>query len=683
MKPLDWKGLMIMTAALIAASAMGAHAQERRLPGAAVMFGVGYDYGFAVPANWLNRFTDLTSEVTTKSAGLTLILPKLFGNGFGLSTTWAYGISDLRLDARGYERVWNWASEEIDERLVRPAFDAHYREIQGQLGLYIQAGDVVRLEIGPHASIGFLPSYHISEELISPDTAIFSDGSRYWSRESSSDPNVMVAMGGLSLRASLELPLTPGLALVPSAQVRAALAYSNIEVNDVGFSRDAVGAIGSAGVGLGVIFGSTNGELIPPPPPPPTPVAPPPATPPAGAEILHDTIAPPTPPALHARVELFSQDPAGRRADTFMLSSRRTLHRMFLPLVPVLYFAPNSAALPEHYAGYTGATRASFTIQTLAGANVADVYRHGLNIIGMRMAAEPSAAITITGSAAPEESKRFAKARAEAVRDYLADTWGVDRSRMRIVPASGTAGEGDRVVSIASASREVTAPIVTEWIEESVETPPVMLLPTITAAAGLRSWHASVMHNGRQIGMLRSDGGEPEGTIDAGMVLRDFNRAGATPGLTAELVVEDSTGALALARDTLPVVLDTARATAGGMFADRTVSRHLLADTSTEETDRSITAIVAEVGRDARIEVAPRVWGNGTPDRDAAARRAETGRRLAYVEDRLRRECAREGKHLAALESRQDPQPLDETASAFPGPRRLAAPIEVTVIEGR
>jgi hypothetical protein len=240
-------------------------------------------------------------------------------------------------------------------------------------------------------------------------------------------------------------------------------------------------------------------------------------------------------------------------------------------------------------------------------------------------------------------------------------------------------GDGERMVSISSVSPEVNAPVVTEWIEETVDTPPVMLVPTIAAEAGVRSWHATVMYNGRSIGMLRSDGSEPEGTIDAGMVLRDFESGGAMSALSAELIVEDSTGALAIARDTLPVRLDSA-VLGPGALADRTITRHVITGITgvpAKETDRTIAAIVAGIHGQARIEVSRSAWGGGAiADTDAPAH-------LAYVGDRLRNTCAQEGKHITAFDLRNDVAPLNDASPAFPAPRELAAPILVTVIEGR
>ncbi|MBS1914185.1 MAG: hypothetical protein JST22_19510 [Bacteroidetes bacterium] len=671
-----WQRPMAVMLMMLAAS-MAVHAQERRLPGAVVLFGVAYDMGFVVPADAMRSNTSLTSDSKLKSAGISLILPKLFGNGFGLSTTWSYGISNIRIDAQGTESNYQgrYPTEPAE---VHQTLDFQARTIQGDIMAYIQAGDLVRLEIGPHASIGFLPHYTASETIVSPSTATFNDGSQYWQQTSSGDPNVFVATGGLGIRASLEIPLTPGLALVPSAQARASAVYSNAEVEHYNFKRNVIGGMGSLGIGLGVIFGSTNGELIPAPPPAATPpAATPPATTPKGpatSERTIDTLTAPVPPALHARVELFCQDRNGNRTDTFLLSPRRTLHRMHVPLVPVLYFEPNSSSLPERYAGYTTATRSAFTMKAIAGANVADLYRYGLNIIGMRMAADPSASIAITGSAAPAEPKRIARERAEAVRNYLASTWGIDRSRLHVMPPDGSRGEGDRIVAIASASQTITAPIVTEWIEESVDAPSVLLQPTIIAAAGVRSWKATVTHNGHQIGVLSAHGGEPEGSIDAGMVLRDFNEGNGTQALSAELLVEDSTGAMAMARDTLPVVLDTGNVTTGRR-AMQTVSQHVLPIASAEETNRSIRNIVAGINKSASIQVTPYVWGSQSVDSSAI------GRRLEFIGNRLRSECSEEGKRITSFDVRGESVAIDGASPEHPAPHELAAPIEVMVIE--
>src|SRR5689334_6131890 len=78
--------------AILSSLTTAANAQTHRLP--AAVFGVvaGYDYGFGVPTNSLTNYSEFKSTNTARWVGFSLTLPKLVFNGFGLSTTWSYGM---------------------------------------------------------------------------------------------------------------------------------------------------------------------------------------------------------------------------------------------------------------------------------------------------------------------------------------------------------------------------------------------------------------------------------------------------------------------------------------------------------------------------------------------------------------------------------------------------------------
>ncbi|MFN6136833.1 MAG: OmpA family protein, partial [Bacteroidota bacterium] len=94
------------------------------------------------------------------------------------------------------------------------------------------------------------------------------------------------------------------------------------------------------------------------------------------------------------------------------------------------------------------------------------VYSHLLNIIGQRLALDPSASITVAGygsNAGPEQGHReLSRARAEAVKAYLTSTWKVDPARIKTrggllpdQPANSSTPEG------RSYSRTVQIELVT------------------------------------------------------------------------------------------------------------------------------------------------------------------------------------------------------------------------------
>jgi len=134
-------------------------------------------------------------------------------------------------------------------------------------------------------------------------------------------------------------------------------------------------------------------------------------------------IAPP--PAL-ASVDIIAR---GVRPDGSIaaepVSPTSSMHaRSSMPLLPYVFFEAGKAEIPARYSrqGSTG-----FTVQTLAGKNAEDANHAVLDIVGQRLKENPQASLTITGtnsnSGAEKGNVTLSRNRAQAVRDYLVNTW--------------------------------------------------------------------------------------------------------------------------------------------------------------------------------------------------------------------------------------------------------------------
>lgn len=105
------------------------------------------------------------------------------------------------------------------------------------------------------------------------------------------------------------------------------------------------------------------------------------------------------------------------------------------PLLPYVFFAQNSSSIPEEIKLLTAAGAATFAEQSIEPVS-RSVYSQLLNILGTRMRAQPSATLTITGTAdehTPAETAALGRRRAEAIQEYFATVWGIDKSRLPIV----------------------------------------------------------------------------------------------------------------------------------------------------------------------------------------------------------------------------------------------------------
>ena len=632
-----------------------AHAQERRLPPAVLGVIGGYNYGYGVPvSSWANDLDNqpYDNHIQNLEGGLSFIFPKIFGNGAGISTTITYGTYSLNASRMG-ERTVEHSNRADETALTDHRYEFRSKSVQMDLMGYIHMGSVARFEFGPWGGVGFLPKYTETESILTPGV-VFDNGTseRY---DDGYDPAGAIFLTGFAVRASFEIPIMGGMALLPAINLRAA----GIVTPD----GEQGGVIGTAGAGMGILFGQTNGEIIEVPPPPPAP-------PTSAIDTVADTTA-----QLQATVDLYSQDGSGRRIDTLLVSPRRTLHRMEMPLTPVFYFEQNSAALPERYTGYSASNREEFSLDALVGLGAADIHRQGLNVIGSRLASTPEASIAIWGTTAPGEPKWFATARAEAVRGYLARTWGVPESRMTVKVADGRekgpATAGSRSVMIASAERNVLEPIVTEWIEQEVESAPIGLEPRIASANGVRGWRATVLQEGREIGVLRNTDSVGTGILDAGVVLRNISTDRSMPKLNAELVVEDSSGAVMVARDEMVVVVVNQGGSGAPDAIDRRVNDYLLSDRSEREIAPLVEQLVRSVGDSASIAIAPLVAG-------AEGDRSVVQGRLRRMAERIRTAFAGNGKHLTRLDIRE--QAATQYGRGDDG-ELISSLIQVTVVE--
>lgn len=136
--------LLLLTMANIGGSAS---AQEYKLPPAVLGLGAAYDYGTAFAldlrdADVLNNQFSNYAEV--RKVGLTLIFPKIFANGFGLSTTISYGLYHLNANGTETRRLTNGGNPVNSP--VSILYDLKSQAIEWDLLAYIQVGDIARLE---------------------------------------------------------------------------------------------------------------------------------------------------------------------------------------------------------------------------------------------------------------------------------------------------------------------------------------------------------------------------------------------------------------------------------------------------------------------------------------------------------------------------------------------------------
>lgn len=607
-------------------------AQVRRLPGAVLGLGVGYDHGILIPASGTQEYDPYSNYTQTPWAGFTMIFPKLFGEGLGLSTSLNYAQYNLHATST-QSRTLQTTGGTSTTATVEHRYDFFSQAAQWDLMFYAQMGKVARFEIGPWGGTGFFPEWNEAETVIQPSDARFSNGQTRQTIDSGRTTREGVGTFGIAIRASFEIPFLFGSALLPSLNARVGgVMPINQDITDAGIS-------GTIGAGFTLLFGNTQGEIVPL-----EPMAEPVREPVSVADP--DTMAVPPParpaPSLTATLDFYSQTAAGRRADTLWLQPERTLHQMEFALPDAVQFDPNSASLPNRYRRLERAAATTFTLDSLAGLDAAELAGQTLNIVGFRMATYPSARLTVTGGKQRSEPAWFARARAEAVREYLTTVWGIQPARITVAAAKG--GSREATVNLAATLPEILQPVNLEWLEQEVVAGSVGIEPQIAAEHGVKGWRVTVLRNGKEIATLR-DSDEGASTLDANLLVGDAITGGAMPRLQAELVVEDSAGATAIARDLLVV----ASGTVDEALAQHLFRRHILLVVSATELER----IAAQVRDSATVTVA-----------------AAPSNNPQSIRDTLAQALSKQGKNRVAVQA----VPVEQSAIAAD-----PAPVEITI----
>ena len=116
--------------------------------------------------------------------------------------------------------------------------------------------------------------------------------------------------------------------------------------------------------------------------------------------------------------------------------------RQSFPILPYIFFDSASSIIPDRYwlLPDRAATSDSFDKAGIRGG-LLDYHYHLLNVIGSRLRKHPQTRIEIVGcnSEQPKigEVVDVSRARGEMVYRYLTDIWGIDTSRVRLLPARG------------------------------------------------------------------------------------------------------------------------------------------------------------------------------------------------------------------------------------------------------
>ena len=185
----------------------------------------------------------------------------------------------------------------------------------------------------------------------------------------------------------------------------------------------------------------------------------------------------------------------------------------YVALLPYIFFEEGSEEIPNRYKRVSENNTKGFNIDDLYfRKNTIEVYHEILNIIGKRMTMYPKAVLTIAGRNAgvgiEKDNKELSANRAENVKTYLRDVWGINEKRLIIdignLPKSKSSPLNDaepaqenRRVEFSSNDPRVTEPLDLQNTEATSNPPKVRFNLTGAADFGIASYSVQASQSGK------------------------------------------------------------------------------------------------------------------------------------------------------------------------------------------
>ena len=563
------KTMTIMIAVFLLTGTIGVRAQA---PGDTTMrIGLGIGAAYSMHSA---SFVDLP--------GMTSCCPE-FTSGTGFGPTAALQVTfplstKLRLNVRaGYASLpGSFTEEEFigyaldgtgdNARVVRGTSEHNLETSMAAIELIprIEFAPVDNMGLGLHAlvDVGFLMSgtYEAKETLTNPTGGVFSDSRASERNVTSGDiTNLSSPMISIGAGVHWDLPLSESWWLTPEVswyQGLTSVADFTSEGRGDSWSASSI----RAGIVLAYAF-------IPSP------------------EV-------PTTPGMRVSVDAKAMDDDDRLSEVAEVRIEETLSTQIYPLLPYVFFDDGVSTINTNtYRNLTPAMAEDFTDQdpftfdnTLATSRSAitlDVYYNLLNVVGYRMSKKyPDATLTLTGCNSDQGADRgdagLSQQRAEQVRDYLTNVWGIDASRITVtsrgLPERASkytvrderdkqdAIEENRRVELASNRPEVLFPVVINDTLREITPPKLHFGLNVRSPQPLSMWRLTAIHpftpTAVQTGamMLEEEG---SGTPPPSVVWEQSGSQREVPKnddpIIATLSVEDQEGERAAASDTLTV----------------------------------------------------------------------------------------------------------------------------------
>ncbi len=364
--------------------------------------------------------------------------------------------------------------------------------------------DRFRFRLGFNTSIVVKADFTQKEKILSPDYAVFTDTKSKIRHEYSGEiPDHNKLSFSIVAGISYDFPMNNSRTLFFTPGIN--LEYGLVPVvKNLSWNTNVISGE--------IAVKYSPRKLVPPPPPVVPPVAPPMAPMPE----------PPLPPVLDASITAVGYD-EGIEQDFSVIKVEEVLLRHVYPLLSYVFFDENSSKIPERFSLMNKTGAENFDFIMLSGMERMKVYRNILNIVGKRMIENPDAKIELTGcncDFGPEKNNiKLSESRANTVKDYLQDIWGLEPGRINI-KARGLPGKASKIgdpdgnaenrrVEITSDDENILSYLeITDTIRTS-HPPQIRFKIRVNTSIGIEKWKVIVYQKGEEIRGFSGEGHPP------------------------------------------------------------------------------------------------------------------------------------------------------------------------------
>jgi outer membrane protein OmpA-like peptidoglycan-associated protein len=219
--------------------------------------------------------------------------------------------------------------------------------------------------------------------------------------------------------------------------------------------------------------------------------------------------------------EVLALDNQGNFTPVSIVRVEDTKYQEYFPLVPYIFFEPNkdeTAANTQFFS--TRAETGAFDPNNLP-MDALEINKRTLDIVGWRMKNNPRSDLTVTGTTdgtpAEKNNKQLPQKRAEFVKNYLVQNWGINEQRINIrtasmpsKPSTSAVPEGvaeNRRAELASSNPEILAPILIEGENQRIATPGlIQFVPYANVYDSIAFWEIDVYQGGNLLKRINGSG---------------------------------------------------------------------------------------------------------------------------------------------------------------------------------